>query len=179
MSRMADRLVATGLVAAAAVTFAAFAQTLTSTAFPLSSDPMRIGVADTPQFDRSFVARARAAVLRAPLDQRTFNAWYVYEAAGDPDMTPAQREAGTDQLARLGWRYTPAQLNLLYAYGITNNVTGAFTRADGLLRRNVAVVPMLQMLWTIERSGEPCAASGVSTIASRLGETAGPPASTL
>lgn len=165
MSRMAERLVATSIVAAAAVTFTAFLRTLTSTALPLSSNPMQLGIVKTPKFDPGFATRVHAAVLRAPLDQRTFNAWYVYETASDPGMSSAQRAAGTEQLARLGWRYTPAQLNLLYAYALTNDIKSVFTRADGLLRRDVAMAPMLQMLWTIERSGQ--ARTQLTTVLSR------------
>jgi hypothetical protein len=50
---------------------------------------------------------------------------------------------------------------------------------SGALRGAVVIRIVSLPSSTIERSGDPCAASGVSTIASSAGETAGPPASTL
>jgi len=77
-------------------------------------------------------ALARAA-SHAPLDQDVFNLFYADQIRTGASVDRARRLAGL--LARLGWRHTPAQQNLIVRNLLDADFRTTIDRADGLIRR--------------------------------------------
>jgi hypothetical protein len=79
-------------------------------------------------------AAARSALWLDPLNQNALNLAYVHAFRRNED--PARLARFRMVLARLGWRSTPAQQNLLVAAAQRNDFAEVMDRVDGLLRRN-------------------------------------------
>lgn len=92
--------------------------------------------------------RLSAAIWRDPLDQRLFNYLYVDKirtAGAGAASLPAARA-----LARLGWRYTPAQQNLMLRSAVDGRFGDVIDRADALLRRQKLTDQAITMLVAME-----------------------------
>jgi hypothetical protein len=70
---------------------------------------------------------------RAPLNPRMFNLLFADAVRGGNSEESVERLAGL--LAQLGWRYTPAQQNLMLRAIIAGDASEVLDRVDGLLRR--------------------------------------------
>lgn len=100
-------------------------------------------------FPDGFVQQARQMVAKDPLDQKRFNAYYTYKAL--TGTVPEQAQFGRQLLARLGWRDTSAQMNLIYAAALVGDYDTVIERSDALLRRSVASGEILDILFQLER----------------------------
>lgn len=89
----------------------------------------------------------RRAVVARPLDQARVNALYV-AAVSEGDRAQARTIASV--LGRLGWRYTPAQQNLMYQAAIDYRFDEVLTRSEALLRRQQLPVETLTVLHAME-----------------------------
>lgn len=92
--------------------------------------------------------RTRVALWRDPLDQKLVNTLYVdaVRRAGNNAATrPAVRT-----LAGLGWRYTPAQQNLMMRAAYDARFGDVIDRADALLRRQKLTDQAITMLVAME-----------------------------
>lgn len=93
-------------------------------------------------------ARIRAALWRSPLDQQLVDYLYV----------DAVRTAGSGRatlplaklLGELGWRYTPAQQNLMLRAAVDGRFTDVIDQADALLRRQKLADQAMAMLMAME-----------------------------
>lgn len=98
-------------------------------------------------------ARPRAleeTVVRAPLSQELFNLYYVdrYQEYGPESSRTAELAV---LLARLGWRSTPAQQNLLvHAVQDRGDLKTLVDRADALLRRQKIEAGAREFLYLFE-----------------------------
>lgn len=79
-------------------------------------------------------AAARSALRLDPLNQNALNLAYVHAVRRNDD--PARLARFQTLLAKLGWRSTAAQQNLLVAAAQRNDFAEVMDRVDGLLRRN-------------------------------------------
>lgn len=90
----------------------------------------------------------RKALWREPLDQKLGNLIYVDKVqSGVPTL---QSAAQAVLLARTGWRYTPAQQNLLMRAAFDGRFDQVVDRADSLLRRQKLTPLATTMLATME-----------------------------
>ena len=94
----------------------------------------------------------RAALVRSmvatPLDPKLFNIFYADQVRRALSDAVINRDART--LARLGWRWTPAQQNLITRAILTENFRQIVDRADALLRRQKLPGFAFAMLMTME-----------------------------
>ena len=88
------------------------------------------------------------AMRRDPLDIKLFNLIYANSVRTGAPAATVQREAGL--LAKLGWRFTPTQQNLIVRAALNEDVDGIVDRADGLLRRKTLPALSFAMLAVIE-----------------------------
>ncbi len=86
------------------------------------------------------------ALTARPLDQRLVNVAMVRSVALER-TSPAPWLA---QLARLGWRDTPALQNRLYAAALAQDLPAIFDASDALLRRQQLMEQMIPILSTVE-----------------------------
>lgn len=90
----------------------------------------------------------RKALWREPLDQKLGNFVYVDTVqSGAPAPRIVQQ---AELLSRLGWRYTPAQQNLLVRAAFDGRFAEVVDRADGLLRRQKLTPLATAMLGAME-----------------------------
>lgn len=116
--------------------------------FPGTGIPLIGAQASPSSFPSGFAAEARRHVGEDPLDQKKFNALYVFEAAKAPRKVPPDEYQRI--LARQGWRDSSAQVNLLYAAALREDYTAVFQRTDALLMRGVATAQVLDVLYLLE-----------------------------
>ena len=94
------------------------------------------------------IAILRAAIWRDPLNPALFNLLYANSVRIRRPEAEIRRQAVI--LGRLGWRYTPAQQNLLYRSLLNNSFVNAVDRADALLRRQKETAFAFTVLSTME-----------------------------
>jgi len=92
--------------------------------------------------------RIRAALWRNPLDQQLVNYLYVDAVRASGNNSSTLRTAKL--LAALGWRYTPAQQNLMLRAAIDQRYVEVVDRADALLRRQKLTEQAMTMLMAME-----------------------------
>lgn len=98
--------------------------------------------------DADQIAILRAAIWRDPFNPGLFNLLYANSIrVGRPE---AEIRRQVVILAKLGWRYTPAQQNLLYRNLLDNSFVNAVDRADALLRRQKETALAFAVLSTME-----------------------------
>jgi len=148
-----------GIMSLAAAVWAGFLRT--DTAMLAASKPAQlappprafvpVGVAVPPVQPR-LTAQQRKQIRwelwRTPLDQQLVDYLYVdaVRAAGNSAATlPIAR-----LLAELGWRYTPAQQNLMLRAAIDERFSDAADQADALLRRQKLTEQAMTMLMAME-----------------------------
>lgn len=73
------------------------------------------------------------AASHTPLDQEIFNLFYADQVRSGAPIEQVRRLA--QHLARLGWRYTPAQQNLILRNMLDGDYDTIVDRADSLVRR--------------------------------------------
>jgi hypothetical protein len=73
------------------------------------------------------------AMWHTPLDPKLFNSFFADQARRNQPVAAIERNAGI--LAQLGWRYTPAQQNLILRAISAERLIEVVDRVDGLLRR--------------------------------------------
>lgn len=89
-----------------------------------------------------------AAIWRDPFNPGLFNLLYANSIRIGRPEAEVKRQVGI--LAKLGWRYTPAQQNLLYHNLLNNSFVNAVDRADALLRRQKETALAFAVLSTME-----------------------------
>lgn len=99
---------------------------------------------------------ARSALWLDPLNQNALNLVYVRAYRGDDD--PARLSRYRTLLARLGWRSTPAQQNLLAAAAMRRDFAEVMDRVDGLMRRNKFAAQVDPFIATVESNPQTRAA---------------------
>jgi len=90
----------------------------------------------------------RGALYHDPLDARLFNLIYVDGVR--TGETAGQIRHNAELLGQLGWRYTPAQLNLLFRNLLDNRFDVVLDHIDALLRRRKLSSVATSMLMTME-----------------------------
>jgi len=73
------------------------------------------------------------AASHTPLDQEIFNLFYANQVRSDVSVEQLRRQAR--HLSELGWRYTPAQQNLILRDMLDTDFHTIVDRADSLIRR--------------------------------------------
>ena len=94
------------------------------------------------------LASAKRALSRQPLDQALLNAVFVSDVRNG--TTDLQRQAYVNALARMGWRHTPTQQNLLFEAAQRNDLQSALDHMDALLRRNQLDEQIMLLLSQLE-----------------------------
>ncbi len=90
----------------------------------------------------------RAAMWRDPLNPKLFNLVYANSVRVGRPKALIERQVAI--LGKLGWRYTPAQQNLLFRNLLDAKFVDAIDRADALLRRQKLPSLAFAMLNTME-----------------------------
>lgn len=101
-----------------------------------------------PRLTRRQREEIRAALWRSPLDQQLVDYLYVdavRAAGGGPATLPLAR-----LLTELGWRYTPAQQNLMLRAAVDGRYADVINQADALLRRQKLADQAMAMLMAME-----------------------------
>ena len=83
-----------------------------------------------------------------PLDPRLFNLFYADQVRRAQSGASLERQVRT--LAKLGWRWTPAQQNLITRAILNQDFNGVVDRSDALLRRQKLAAFAFAMLTTME-----------------------------
>jgi hypothetical protein len=86
-----------------------------------------------PELGKDARTALESALWRDPLDPRLFN--LVYADAVRTGLPEAVVQRDADILAKLGWRFVPAQQNLIMRAGLDNDPIALLDRVDALLRR--------------------------------------------
>lgn len=94
------------------------------------------------------LAAAKRALARQPLDQPLLNSIYASEVRNGLDES--QRSAYVSTLARLGWRDTTTQQNLLFEAARRNDLEAALDHMDALLRRDKLADQIMLLLAQLE-----------------------------
>jgi hypothetical protein len=103
---------------------------------------------ERPSYPVDFVDRARKIIRLDPLNQRSLNLLYVYHVrSGLDDARTAELQ---ETLARLGWRHTSAQQNLMYQLARTGRYAEAVQRIEALLLRQQLRDQALEALFLME-----------------------------
>lgn len=92
------------------------------------------------------------AAWRSPLDPQLINLVYADDVRAGRSASIVARDASL--LSRLGWRYTPAQQNLMMRGVVTGRLAEVVDRVDALLRRQKAMGPSFAVLMTMEAAPE-------------------------
>lgn len=116
--------------------------TLVSASRPIDAAPAR-ALADT----------LRAAIVKAPLDQDLVNRFYTL-ASVNRLVDASEREAWLRLMARLGWRSTAAQQNLIGAAAAADDLSIILDRTDAMLRRARFVGELVVLLYAVEQVPE-------------------------
>lgn len=90
----------------------------------------------------------RSALWQNPLDQRLVNFVYVDLVRGREGGAGTLKAAAV--LGRLGWRFTPAQQNLMVRAALERRFPEVVDRADSLLRRQKLTDQAIAMLTAME-----------------------------
>lgn len=90
----------------------------------------------------------RSELWRSPLDQQLVD--YLYVDAVRADGNSAATLPVARLLAELGWRYTPAQQNLMLRAAIDGRFADVIDRADALMRRQKLTDQAMTMLMAME-----------------------------
>lgn len=88
------------------------------------------------------------ALWRSPLNQPLVD--YLYVDAVQSGRSPATIARAARLLAATGWRYTPAQQNLLMRAAIDGRFADTIDRAEGLLRRQKLTAVAIAMMSAME-----------------------------
>lgn len=94
-------------------------------------------------------AVAQRLIVGDPLEQKLLN-WHYTQAAAKLAWNSPQLIGERALLGRLGWRYTPAQQNLLLPAALTSDGEQLLDRVDSLLRRGQIVEPAFRFLDLVE-----------------------------
>lgn len=90
----------------------------------------------------------RIELWRNPLDQKLGNLVYLDKALSDSSRSAINQQAKL--LAATGWRYSPAQYNLLVHAAENGDFHGALDRIEALLRRQSFTAPAIMMMNVME-----------------------------
>jgi hypothetical protein len=108
----------------------------------------RVSRAAEKPFDASDRKALASALWWDPLDPKVFNFYYVDSLRRNEPIARVRHTARL--LSALGWRYTPAQHNLLMRAAFDERFSEVVDRADGLLRRQKMVGTSFAVLEAME-----------------------------
>lgn len=101
-----------------------------------------------PPLSQSLHADLNRLLSRRPQDPTLFNLFYADQVKRAQPIAVTDRQART--LARLGWRWTPAQQNLITRAILAEDFDQIVDRADALLRRHKLSALAFAVLTTME-----------------------------